>query len=159
MLKKRIEHGKIGSLDIHGRRSRKLLLVGHDFQNLVGADRFASGQEPSQGIVDKIKPFVLGGIQQLEILLDRGSLRGVVKQLIVGHAEPRGGVHVVHVLVVDKRTGLADQGIDHVTKVDVLLAVAELSRHALHTFVEVPEFQMVLVDTDLQLQSDILAAD
>jgi hypothetical protein len=46
-----------------------------------------------------------------------------------------------------------------VAKVDVFLAVAELSRHPFDAFVVVPEFQMVLVDVDLQLQTDVLAAD
>jgi hypothetical protein len=79
VLKKRIERGKIGSLDVHGCRGGKLLLGGHDGQNLGGGDRLALGQEPSQGVIDKIQPFVLGGIQQLEILLDGGSFRRVVE--------------------------------------------------------------------------------
>jgi hypothetical protein len=65
---------------------------------------------------------------------------------------------VVHVLVVDERTGLAYQRVDHVAKVDVFLAVAEPSRHPFDTFVVVPKFQVVLVDVDLQLQTDVLAA-
>jgi hypothetical protein len=135
-----------------------LLLGGHDGQHLGGGDHLPLGQEPPQSVVDKIQPFVLGGIQQLEILFDGGSLRGVAEQLIIGHAESRRGVHVVHVLVVDKRAGLANQRIDHVAKVDVLLAVAKLSRHSLDAFVVVPELQMVLVNADLQLQADVLAA-
>jgi len=159
VLKKRIKRRKIGSLDIHRRRGRKLLLGGHDLENLVGSDRFAGGQEPSQGVVDKIKPFVFGGIEQLEILLDCGSFRGVVEQLIIGHAESRGGVHVVHVLVVDERTRLADQRVDNVTKVNGFLVGTELSRHSLDAFVSVPELEMILVNADFEFQADILAAD
>jgi hypothetical protein len=144
---KRIEHGKIGGLDIHRRRSGKLLPDGNDFFNLVGGDRLALGQKPPQDIVDKIKPFMLGGVQQLEILLDRGSFRRVLEKLVVGHAESHAGVHVVHVLVVDERTRLADQRVDHMAKVDRFLAKPELSRHPLDTFVAIPQFQMILVNT------------
>jgi len=102
---------------------------------------------------------VLGGIQQLEILLDRRSFRRAGQQLIIGHAEPRGGVHVVHVFVIDERTGLADQGVDHVTKVDGFLAVAEQSWHPLEAVVLVPQLKMILVNADLHFQADVLAAD
>jgi hypothetical protein len=63
VLKKRIKRRKIGSIDFHRRRSGKLLLGGNDFQDVVGFDRFARGQEPPQYLIDKIKPFVFGGIQ------------------------------------------------------------------------------------------------
>jgi hypothetical protein len=115
-----------------------------------GSDRLACRQEPPQHVVDQFQPFVLGGVQQFEILLDGRTLRGVLEQPVVGHAEPRGGVHVVDVLVVDERTRLADQRVDHVAKVDRFLAVAELSRQLLDAFVPVPELQMILVNTNLQ---------
>ena len=122
------------------------MLAGNGLQNVVGLDRLALSQEPSQCVIDEIKPFVLGGVQQLEILLDRGSFRRGLEQLVIGHAESRGGVHVVHVFVVDKRPWLADQRVDHVAKVDVFLAAAELSWQPLDTFVPIPQFKMVLVN-------------
>lgn len=135
------------------------MLGGNDFHNLVGGDRLARGHKPPQGSVDKIKPFVLGGVQQLEILLDRGSFRCVLEQLVVGHAESRRGVHVVHVLVIDERTRLANQRVDHMAKVDRFLAKPELSRHPLDAFVAIPQFQMILVNAYFESQTDILAAD
>ncbi len=138
MLKKRIEHGKIGNINGHFGRGGKLLFAGNDFQNVIGFDRFAGGQEPPKCLVDKFKAFVLGGIQQLEVLLDRGGFRRVLEQLIVGYSEPCRGVHVVRVFVVDKRTRLADQRVDHVAKVDRFLTVTELSRQLLDAFVPVP---------------------
>ena len=159
MLQKRIERGKIGSFDIQGRRRGKLMFAGNDFQNVLGLDRLSLSQEPPQCVIDEVKPFVLGGVQQLEILLDCGSFRRVLEQLIIGHAESRRGVHVVHILVVDKRTRLADQGVDHVAKVNVFLAAAELSRHPFEAFAAVPKFKMVLVNAYFELQADVLAAD
>lgn len=123
---------------MHVSRSGQLLLAGENFQNVVGLDRLALRQKTSQRVIDEIKPFVLGRIQQLEILLDGGLLRRVPQQLIVGHAEAGRGVHVIDVLVVDKRTRLADQRVDHVAEVDVFLAVAELSRHPFAAFILIP---------------------
>jgi len=88
VLKKRIERGKIGSVDIHRRRGRKLLLGGNDRQDVLGCDRFAGGEEPPQRIIDKIKTFVLGGVQQLKILLDGGSF-GRVLNCTLGHLRSR----------------------------------------------------------------------
>jgi hypothetical protein len=158
VLKQRIERGKIGSLDRHYGRRWKLLRGGDPLQHVGGGDRGTRRQEPTQRFFDHFKPFVLGGVQQLEILLDRGGFRRVLEQLIVGHTEPRRGVHVVDVLVVDERTGLANQRVDHVAKVDHFLAAAELPRHAFHAFAAQPEFQMVLVNAHFQWQADVFAA-
>jgi hypothetical protein len=66
---------------------------------------------------------------------------------------------MVDVLIVDKRARLADQGVDHVAKVDPLFALAKQSRQTFQALVLIPEFQMVLVDQHVQLQADVLAAD
>ena len=111
---------------MHRRRRGKLVLAGNDFQNVVRLDHLALGQVPPEWVVDEIKPFVLGGVQQLEILLDRGSFCRVLEQPVIGHAKSRRRVHVVPIFVVDKRTRLTDQGVDYVAKLDVFLAAAEL---------------------------------
>jgi hypothetical protein len=157
VLKKRIELRKIRSVNVDVRRSRKLLLRFDDRQHVVGANRFSFRQEPSQGIVDQVKAFMFGGMQEFEILLDGGCFGGVTQQLVVCHAESRGGVHVIHVLVVEKRARLPYERIDHMTKIDRFLAAAEQPRHALETFIPIPEFKMVLVNTHFQVQANILA--
>jgi hypothetical protein len=86
-----------------------LLFARDDFHNVIRLDCLARGQEPSQYLVDEVKSFVLGRIQQLQILLDGGGFRRGFCELVVRHSEPRGGVQVVHVFVVDERTRLADQ--------------------------------------------------
>lgn len=144
---------------MHRCRSGKLVLADNNLQNVISVDRLALGQKPAQCVIDEIQPFVLGGIQQLEILLHRRRLRRVLEQLIVGHAEARRGIHVIHILVVDERAWLADQRVDHVAKVDVFLATSKQSRHPLEAFAAIPQFQMVLVNADFELQADILAAD
>jgi hypothetical protein len=123
---------------MHRRGRRKLSPGGHGLQHVGGGNRLAGGQKPPQGIVDQFQPFMLGGVQQLEILLDRGSFRRVLEQSVVGQAEARRGVHVVHVLVVDEGARLADQGVDHVAEVDGFLAAAKLPRHPLDARAPIP---------------------
>jgi hypothetical protein len=158
VLKQRIKRGKIGRLDRHRRGIGELLFGSDHLQYVGGADRLAGGQEPPQHVVDEIQPFVLGSVQQFEILLDGRTLGGALEQPVVGHPEPRGGVHVVNVLVVDERTRLADQRIDHVAKVDRFLAAAELPRQALDAIVLTPKLQMILVHPHLQSQADVFTA-
>ena len=102
---------------------------------------------------------MLRGMQELEILLDRRSFRRGLGQLVIGHPESRRRVHVVHIFVVDERSRLADQRVDHVAKVDGFLLTAELSRHPLKAFVSIPEFKVVLMNAYFDLQADVLALD
>ena len=61
----------------------ELRLGRHGQQNFVCLDRFARLQKQTQYIIYPVKPFVLGGVQQLEILLDRRSFRRGLEQLII----------------------------------------------------------------------------
>ena len=85
------------------------MFVNNGFQNINRMDCFPGAEKTSQCLVNKIQAFVLGRIQQLEVLLDGGGLGRILKQLVVGHSESCGGVHVVGVFVIDKRTRLADE--------------------------------------------------
>jgi hypothetical protein len=66
---------------------------------------------------------------------------------------------MVDVLVVGKRTWLADQRVDDMAKVDPLFALPEQSRQTFQVLVLIPQFEVVLMDQHVQLQADILAAD
>jgi hypothetical protein len=55
------------------------LLGGHELQDLVGFDRLPRGQAPSQCIVDQIETFVLGGVQDFQVLLDGRCFRRVAQ--------------------------------------------------------------------------------
>ena len=98
-------------------------------------------------------------MQDLQVLLDGGCFTGPREQLVVGHAEPGCRIQVVDVFVVGERARLADQRIDHVAKVDLLLALPEQSRQAFQALAAIPEFEMVLVDQHVHSQPDVLAAD
>ena len=141
------------------RRTGDLLSAGDGIENFFGRNRFAFAEEPSQDVIHKIQPFVLGGMQDLQVLLDGSPLAVPGKQLIIGHPKPGCRIQMVDVLVVGERARFADQGIDHVAKIDPLLALPEQSRQTLQALVPVPEFKMVLVDEHLHRQADVFAAD
>jgi hypothetical protein len=130
-----------------------------DRQNFFRHDGFAFGQEPSQDVIHEFQSFVFGGMQDLQVLLDRGRFTGPREQLVVGHAEPGCRIQMVDVFVVGERARLADQRIDDVAKVDPLLALPEQSRQAFQALAAVPEFEMVLVDQHVHFQADVFAAD
>ncbi len=130
-----------------------------DRQNFFRRNGFAFGEEPSQDVIHEFQSFVLGGMQDLQVLLHRGRFAGPCEQLVVGHAEPGCRIEMVDVLVVGERARLADQRIDDVAKVDPLLALPEQSRQAFQALVAIPEFEMVLVDQHVHFQPDVFAAD
>jgi hypothetical protein len=101
---------------------------------------------------------MFGRMQGFEILLDGGRFRRVTQQLVIGHAESCGRIHVIHVLVVAERTRFPYERVDHVAKVDRFLPTAELPGHSLEAAIPVPQFKVVLVNTYFQVQADVLAA-
>ncbi len=82
----------------------------------------------SQYVIHNIQAFMLGGMQDFQILLDRGFFLVATHELIIGHAEARRGVEVVHVFVIDECARLSNQGINHVPKVDKFFALSKQSR-------------------------------
>lgn len=143
---------------MHVGRAGDLLLTLDAGLHVGGGDRFAFVKKPSQDVVDPVQAFVLRRIQNLQVLLDRGRFAQALNQLVVGHAEPRGGIQMIYILVVHKRARLANQRIDDMAKVDRFLAASEQPGHPLQALVAVPQFKMILVDPHLHLQTDILAA-
>jgi len=101
---------------------------------------------------------VLGRIENLEVLLHPGLLTLAFDQLVVGHSESRRRVHVIHIFIVQKGARLANQRIDHMAKVNRFFAVSKRARHPLKTLVSVPQFKVILLNSHLHLQADILAA-
>ena len=97
----------------------------HEFQDFVDLDPDALRKAMSQDVIHNIQAFMLGGMQDFQILLDRGFFFVSRCELIVGHAEARRGIEVIHVFVIHKRARLSNQGIDQVPKVDEFFALTE----------------------------------
>lgn len=90
------------------RRAGDLLSVLDDRENFFRRDGFALRQEPSQDIIHEFQSFVLGGMQDLQVLLDRGRFTGPREQLVVGHAKPGCRIQMIDVLVVGEGARFAD---------------------------------------------------
>jgi len=58
------------------RRAGDLLSALDDRENFFRRDGFAFRQEPSQNIIHEVQAFVLGGMQDLQVLLDRCRFTG-----------------------------------------------------------------------------------
>ena len=102
---------------------------------------------------------MFGGVQQLEILLHRRCFGRALEQLVIGHPESSRRVHVMHVFVVEEGSWFSHKGINHMTKVDRFFAAPEQPRHPFDTLILVPQFEVVLMNTHLKGQSDVLAVD
>jgi len=64
-----------------------LLPTFHEFYDFVSLDRDPLLEAIPQCVIDEIQAFMLGGMQNFQILLDRGFLLVASRELIVGHAE------------------------------------------------------------------------
>ncbi len=77
-------------------------------------------------------------LQQTQVFLVR-PLWLPLQQQIVGHAEAAGGKQVGTVTIVGESPWLADQPVDDVPVVDLVLVTAPQPRHLLHAFLGVPQ--------------------
>lgn len=111
-------------------RTGQLLPTFHQAEYFVDCDRMAFREAPAEHIIDRVQAFVLGDMQNFQILFDRGFLVVAGHELIIGHAKVSRGVEVMDVFVIDKGPRLSHQGINHMPKVDVLLALPEQPRQA-----------------------------
>jgi hypothetical protein len=102
---------------------------------------------------------VFGGVENLQVLLHGGILAGGLSQAVISDTEPRGGIHVMNIFIVQKRPRRTNEPIDHVAEVDGFLAAAEQPRQPFQAPVLMPQFQMILMNVHVEFQADIRTAD
>jgi len=90
------------------RRAGNLLSALDHGENFFRRDRFALRKEPSQNIIHEFQSFVLGGMQDLQVLLDRCCFTGPREQLVVGHPKPGCWIQMVDIFVVGESARFAD---------------------------------------------------
>jgi len=90
-------------------------------------------------------PQVFSGCHPLGVLLTQG---------VVGHPEVTAGEQLLAVHIVGEGTRLADQRVDHMPIVDVLLAASRQPRHPLDQLLRVPDFHLVHAHHHLHLLAD-----
>jgi hypothetical protein len=119
-----------------------LLPTFDEVEDFVRLDCNSLREAPSQHIIHNIQAFMLGGMQDFQVLLDRGFFFVSGDELVVRHAKPGRGIEMIRVFVVDKSAGLSNQGINHVPKVDEFVALTEQPWQTFQTLAVIPEFQM-----------------
>ena len=136
----------------------QLLPAFDEDQDFLRLDLNAFGEAPSEHVIHQVQAFVLGGVQDFQILLDRRFLFVSSYELIVGHPKPSRRIQMIDVFVIEERPRLSDQGINHMPKVDVLFALTKQPRQAFQALAAIPKLQMVLVNQNIEFQADVLAA-
>jgi hypothetical protein len=79
----------------------------------------------TQRLLHRVFAVVCRQLQNLQVFTHRNSIGVMASQCVVGHAKVAAGEHVLVILVVLKRSRLANQRVDHMTIVDGVLAAAE----------------------------------
>ena len=136
----------------------QLLPAFDEVQDFLRLNRNAFGETPPEHVIHQVQAFVLGGVQDFQILLDRGFLVMSGHELIVGHPKPSRRIQMIDVFVIEEGPRLSDQGIDHMPKVDVLFALTQQPRQAFQALPAIPKLQMVLMNQNVEFQADVLAA-
>jgi hypothetical protein len=119
--------------------------------NRLRRNGFAAADGQTQRVLHRILTFPGRQLQNLQVLADALTWAMIATQPIVGHAKVTAGKHVLPILVILKRTGFADQRIDHVTVIDRVFPVAGQTRHPLDFDVRIPDLDEVGVDHHVHL--------
>ena len=131
-------------LDLGDRRRLLVLLDGQS--NRLRTDGRALGNGQTQRLLHRVLAVPGRQLQDLQVFADALAGTVIAAKRIVGDAKVAGRKHLLPILVVLERTGLADQRIDHVTVIDRVLAAARQPGHPLNFASRVPDLDDVGVD-------------
>jgi hypothetical protein len=133
-------------LDIdRGDRRRLLMLLDGESDRLRGNGRALSDGQ-TQRLLHRVLAITGRQLHNLQVLAHALTRTVIAAEPIVGNAEVARREHVLPILVVLERTGLADQRIDHVAVIDRVLAAARQPGHPLNFASPVPDLDDVRVD-------------
>jgi hypothetical protein len=135
------------------RHRRRHVTLPHLRLDRRGAERLLALHQPRQGGPDLRLALPRRRVQDLEVLLG-GAPRLLLGEPVVGGAEARRREQLGPVAVVGERPRLADQGVDHVAVVDLVLALAAQPRHLLDRPLRVMNLDLVRGQPDLDPLAD-----
>jgi hypothetical protein len=133
-------------LDLHLGDRRRLLVLLDGEANRFRGDGRALGNGPTQRLLHRVLAVPGRQLEDLQVLADALAGTVIAAKFIVGDTKVAGRKHLLPILVVLERTGLADQRIDHVTVIDRVLAAARQPGHPLDFASRVPDLDDVGVD-------------
>ena len=110
-------------------------------------------EQESQRLVHAAFSFLRGQEEDRQIVLDHAAGPPVFQE-VVSHPEPAGGEHRVAVAVLLERPGLADQPVDDVAVIDVMLAPTSESRQGVELPGPVPDVEGFRSDVNIHLFAD-----
>ena len=131
-------------LDLGDRRRLLVLLDGEP--NRFRGDGRALGNGQTQCLLHRVLAVPGRQFEDLQVFADALAWTVIAAKPIIGDAKVAGRKHLLPILVVLERTGLADQRIDHVTVIDRVLAAARQPGHPLNVASRVPDLDDVGVD-------------
>jgi len=136
-----------------------LLPTGNQCQYGCSCHLTAAGKQRLQDLVHGIQAFMLGSVQDFQVLFYRRKFSSIFEQRVVGQSKTSGRIQVALIAIVCECARLVYQRIDNVTKVDQLFVTTEEPWHDLHTLTAIPQLNAILVNVYLQPQASILATD
>ncbi|HLA83204.1 MAG TPA: hypothetical protein VJL29_00295 [Thermoguttaceae bacterium] len=125
-----------------------LVLLDGD-SNQLRRDGHALGNGQTQRLLHRVLAVPGRQLQDLQVFADALAGTVIAAKPIVGNAKVAARKHLLPILVVLERTGLANQRIDHVTVIDRVLAAARQPGHPLNFASRVPDLDEVRVDHDV----------
>ena len=134
-------------LDLGDRRRLLVLLDGDS--NQLRRDGHALGNGQTQRLLHRVLAVPGRQLQDLQVFADALAGTVIAAKPIVGNAKVAARKHLLPILVVLERTGLANQRIDHVTVIDRVLAAAGQAGHPLDFDARVPGLDEIGVDHHL----------
>jgi len=144
-------------VQLHRRRNPRIPL--DDRQHRLRRDRCPVGQQPVQRVFHAFLSLVFRCFQDFQVLFYGFQLRPVLAKVVVSLTKGKRREQMFHVTVITKRARLANQRIDHVPIIKQHLSLPKLTRHPFHGLASVPQLELVLFDSHLDLQADVFAVD
>lgn len=83
----------------------------------------------------------------------------LVAQPVVGHAEPARGEEILAIAVMGERSRLADQRVDDVAILDLVLVPADQPRQRVHESIRIPHLDAIRVKSSFDLLADEATVD
>lgn len=108
----------------------------------------------SQNVIDDRFTFISGQIEDLQVILGRGILATTVSQRIVSHAKIACWEEVFTIAVVLERAWLANQPVNDVAIIHLVLTSTAKPWKAIDLFLSVPNFQVIGVNAHVNMLAD-----
>jgi hypothetical protein len=120
-LEQPVVHRQIHIHDHHISHRRRALTPVQDLGHRLDISHPGRIEQEPQRIINSAFSFLGGQVEQSQVVLDHAA-GPLVFQGVIGHPEPAGREHRIAVTVLLERPGFANQPVDDVAVIDLILA-------------------------------------